>query len=489
MESPLEQLQAKAAGHPPSLPLKLLVIADCAGRDGAGPVPVTAAGAAGLLETMQPKLKLLVENKLQKGAPKIPLELEIRRFDDFRPEALLVHEALALAVANHHPGIPEQLDEILHQPEFQRLEACWLGLERLCKAISGKQGVILEVMPLTRKSLKESFHRNIYEPEYQGAVAVPLAAAYFDYRFSHEPSDLPLLEALAQDCSALQAMMIAPTSPAFFQLKNLAHLPNLPDVAAKFQLPAYANWRRFQTDPAARWVCLTANRFLARETYALSMTSGAPVDYVEKADATHPDFYLWAEAGWLAFANLARSFSAYRHCVVIDGMSPESAHTQLPVRPFPKKANVMVPSPTEILIDDNKAWEIVRAGITMLVGISDGAIATFPLLANAFRQRPGTLTTESALSYQMIAGHLSHYLMSIYGEIPIDQGPEAADAFLKEKLYEFIIPFAGDTPAESVKTQVVEIAGDPPRRVLNLTLRPRLKLQSKDVDFSLQLAI
>jgi hypothetical protein len=67
------------------------------------------------------------------------------------------------------------------------------------------------------------------------------------------------------------------------------------------------------------------------------------------------------------------------------------------VRPFPKKANVEVPSPTEILIDDDKAWEIVRGGVTMLVGMSDGAVATFPLVANVYRLRPGTITTESAL--------------------------------------------------------------------------------------------
>ncbi|MGA2262636.1 MAG: type VI secretion system contractile sheath large subunit [Acidobacteriota bacterium] len=490
MESPLEKLQSMAAGHPQSLPQKLLVIADCIGRDGGEPVRVTASGAEGLLESLRPTLKLLVANKLQIGSPKISLDLEIQRLADFEPESLLSHsEALAAAAANGRPALGEQLDEILHHPEFQRMEACWLGLDRLCKAVAGKEGVLLEVLPATRKTLKESFHQKVFEPEYQGTAEVPLSAAYFDYRFSHEPADLPLLEALAGDCAALQVPMIAPVAPAFFQLKNLAHLPNLPDVAAMLQSPAYANWRRFQTDPMARWVCLTANRYLARETYSLSKASGASVDYVEKADAAHPDSYLWAEAGWLVLANLGRSFAAYRHCVVIDGMSLEAAHTNLPVRPFPKKANVMVPSPTEILIDDNKAWEIVRGGITMLVGISDGAVATFPLLANVYRRRTGVLTTESALSYQMIAGHLSHYLVGIYGKIPIDQGPQAIDAFLKEKLYEFLIPFVGEKPEDNVRTEIVEVAGDPPKRMLNLTLKPLLKLQSKDVEFTLQLAL
>jgi type VI secretion system protein ImpC len=490
MESPLEKLQALAAGHPPSLPLKLLVVADCTGTLGAEPVRTTLSGAEGLIEKLRPKLKLSVENRLQKGSPKIPLELEIHRLDDFRPESLVSHiGTLTEAAANGDTALGEQLDEILHHPEFQRMEACWLGLDRLCKAAEGKDSVLLEVLPATRKSLKESFHQKVFEPEYQGTVDVPLSAVYFDYRFSHEPADLPLLEALAQDCATLQAPLIAATAPAFFQLKNLAHLPNLPDLASKFQLPAYANWRRFQTDSVARWVCLTANRYLARETYVLNKEAGSSLEYQERADASHPEMYLWAEAGWLLLCNLARSFEKYRHCIVIDGMSPDAAHFNLPVRPFPKKANVMVPSPTEVLIDDNKAWEIVRGGITMLVGISDGAVATFPLLANAHRLRPGVLTTESALSYQMMAGHLSHYLTDIYGQIPFDQGPQAMDTFLKERLHEFLIPFASETLGENVSTEVVEVAGEPPKRVLNLTLKPLLKLQGKDVDFTVQLAL
>jgi type VI secretion system protein ImpC len=486
----LERLQGVAAGHPPSLPLKLLVVADCTGQDASEPVQATTSDVQGLMERLRPRLSFWLGNHVEKAGPGIHQELDIRGLDDFRPEALVSHfRAVSEAAVSGPPHLEQQLDRILHHPDFQRMEACWLGLDRLCKTVAGKEGIFLELLPATRKNLKEIFHEKVFEPEYRGTAAVPLSAVYFDYRFSHEAADLPLVEALAQDCATLQAPMITAVAPAFFQLKNLAHLPNLPDVAAKFQLPAYANWRRFQIHPAARWVCLTANRYLAREPHALSQESGSSLNYRETAEPSHPESYLWAEAGWLVLCNLARSFEKYRHCIVIDGMSPDAAHFNLPVRPFPKKANVMVPSPTEILIDDTKAREIVRSGITMLVGISDGAVATFPLLANVYRLHPGVLTTESALSYQLIAGHLSHYLMSIYGAIPFDQGPEAINAFLKERLQGFLIPFAGEKPEETITIEVVDGAGAPPKRMLNLTLKPRLKLQGKAVDFTVQLAL
>jgi type VI secretion system protein ImpC len=491
MESLLDKLEARAAEYPPSLQLKLLVVADCAGADAQqAPLKVTPSGASGLLESLKPRLQLTVENRLQKSSVKMPLEFNFRRPEDFHPESLVAaNEILSSAAREGNPLLGDQLDEILHHPGFQRTEASWLGLQRLCSTVAGMDAVHLELLPASRKNLKEAFHQRIFEPEYKGTGDIPLSAVLFDYRFSHEPADLPLLEALANDCARLQVPMIAAVSPAFFQLKNLAHLPNIPDVAAKFQQPAYANWKRFQADPVSRWVCLTANRYLARELHALKTESGASLNYQEKADAAHPERYLWADAGWLVLCNLARSFAKYRHCVVIDGMSPDSAHFNLPVRPYPKKANVTVPSPTEILIDDNKAWEIVRGGITMLVGISDGAVASFPLLANVYRLRPGVLTTESALSYQLVAGHLSHYILNLYPEIPTGGGPEAVNSFFREKLHEFLIPFTGEKPEETVQAAVSEVEGEPGRRVVSLTIKPLLKLQGKDVDFTIQLAL
>lgn len=78
MESILEKLQALAANHPPSLPLKLLVVADCCGRAADGPVRA-ASGAEGLIRELKPLLKFAADNKLEKGGAKIPLELEIRQ--------------------------------------------------------------------------------------------------------------------------------------------------------------------------------------------------------------------------------------------------------------------------------------------------------------------------------------------------------------------------------------------------------------------------
>jgi len=59
------------------------------------------------------------------------------------------------------------MDEILHAPQFQRLEACWRGLERACRDLRACRAVSLELLPTSRKELKERFHGRVFEPEYE----------------------------------------------------------------------------------------------------------------------------------------------------------------------------------------------------------------------------------------------------------------------------------------------------------------------------------
>ena len=124
----------------------------------------------------RPRLILRVPNRLAEDINILTVELEFRHLDDFRPEGVVAQVAPLkdlLAQRNHHiqlrfeearrwgrPRSPEeqdhfskwvaavdeklsaQLNDILHHPDFQRLEATWRGLDYLLGLRSrGRQGI------------------------------------------------------------------------------------------------------------------------------------------------------------------------------------------------------------------------------------------------------------------------------------------------------------------------------------------------------------
>ena len=147
MDTMLENLAAKAKNHPPALPLKLLVVADCGCADAAETPIKVEGGVSALMEVLGPGIKVTVENKLQKSAPKITLDLAFRSIADFRPDSLVSKvELMSEAARAGNPGVGDQLDGILHHPEYQKIEACWLGLERLRSCIDDGAAVQLQTI-------------------------------------------------------------------------------------------------------------------------------------------------------------------------------------------------------------------------------------------------------------------------------------------------------------------------------------------------------
>jgi hypothetical protein len=79
--------------------------------------------------------------------------------------------------------------------------------------------------------------------------------------------------------------------------------------------------------------------------------------------------------------------------------------------------------------------------------------------------------------------------MTIFGDMPKEEGAESIARFQRDRLNAFLVPFSGEKPEETVRVELSEAAGDPPRRTVKLSLRPSLKMQGKDTDFTLQIAL
>ena len=98
-----------------------------------------------------------------------------------------------------------QLNEILHHPQFQKLEASWRGLKYLLSQSETSPMLKIRVMNVSKKDLLRDLQRapefdqsalfkKIYEEEFGVFGGDPFAAIVGDYEFSKHPEDLELLE-------------------------------------------------------------------------------------------------------------------------------------------------------------------------------------------------------------------------------------------------------------------------------------------------------
>jgi len=128
------------------LPFVLNVLADISGESDALPIRlqdrkftfIDRENFDAVVEAYEPYLRLVVANRLKPAGAPVELELRFRSLSDFEPEGIARQlPGLLDLLQSGHAAAADQLDEILHAPAFQRLEATWRGLRYLVSSRHG----------------------------------------------------------------------------------------------------------------------------------------------------------------------------------------------------------------------------------------------------------------------------------------------------------------------------------------------------------------
>jgi len=104
--------------------------------------------------------------------------------------------------------LTKQLNEIFHNPEFQRLEASWRGLHYFVMHTETGNMLKLRLLNITKKELltdlekavefdQSQLFKKIYEEEYGTFGGHPYTMLVGDYEFGRHPQDMSLLEKLS----------------------------------------------------------------------------------------------------------------------------------------------------------------------------------------------------------------------------------------------------------------------------------------------------
>ena len=163
--------------------------------------------------------------------------------------------------------ISMQLNEVMHHPDFQKLEASWRGFNYLVHQSETGDTLKIRVMNVSKKDLlkdmekasefdQSTLFKKIYEEEFGMFGGASYGALIGDYEFGNHPQDLALLEKVSQVAAAAHAPFISCRLCDYVQSGQFYELGTPRDMAKIFQSVEYAKWKSFRDSEDSRYVAL-----------------------------------------------------------------------------------------------------------------------------------------------------------------------------------------------------------------------------------------
>lgn len=418
-------------------------------------------------------------------------------------------------IAQIDSKLSEQVNLILHNSEFQKLEGAWRGLHHLVNNTETDEMLKIRVMNITKKELHKTvkkfkgtawdqspIFKKMYEEEYGQFGGEPYGCLVGDYHFDHSPPDVELLGEMAKIAAACHAPFIAGVAPSVMQMDSWQELTNPRDLTKIFQTPEYAAWRSLRESEDSKYIGLAMPRFLSRLPYG---AASDPVDefaFEEDTEAADSANYCWANAAYAMATNITRSFKSYGWCSRIRGIESGGAVEELPCHTFPTDdGGVDMKCPTELAISDRREAELAANGFMPLIHKKNSDFAAF--IGAQSLHKPAEYDDPDAtananlgarLPYLFATCRFAHYLKCIVRD-KVGSFKERKDmqAWLQDWIMQYVDGNPG-TSSETVKAKkplaaaeviVEEVEGNPGYYTSKFFLRPHYQLEGLSVSLRL----
>lgn len=410
--------------------------------------------------------------------------------------------------------ISAQMDEILHNTDYQQMESSWRGLKLFIDRTDFRENNKVEILHVTKEELLEDFefapetsqaglYKHVYSAGYGQFGGEPVGAIIGNFAFSPSAPDMKLLQYMSALGAMSHAPFISSVAPEFFGIDSFEELPNIKDLKSTFESPKYTKWRSLRESENARYLGLTAPRFLLRVPYDPMENPIKSFNYTENVSSSH-EHYLWGNTAYAFATRLTDSFAKYRWCPNIIGPQSGGALEDLPVHVFESLGALENKIPTEVLITDRKEFELAEEGfiaLTMRKGSDNAAFFS----ANSVQKPkifPNTKEGKEAetnyklstqLPYMMIINRLAHYIKVLQRE-QIGAWKERQD--LERELNTWIRQYVADQenppadvrsrrPLRAARIEVADVEGNPGWYQVSISVRPHFKYMGANFELSL----
>ncbi|MCC7340766.1 MAG: type VI secretion system contractile sheath large subunit [Bryobacterales bacterium] len=405
-----------------------------------------------------------------------------------------------------------QLNEVIHHPDFQKLEASWRGLKMLMDRSETGTQLKIKVLNVNKRELLRDLQRaaefdqsaafkKVYEEEFGVFGGSPFAALVGDYEFSKHPEDIELLEKMSQVAASAHAPFLTAASSDMFNLDSYASLDAPRDLAKIFDTNEYAKWKSFRNSEDSRYVALTCPHVLMRLPYG---RDGVQIDdfaYEEQVDGTDHSKYLWGNAAYALATRLTNAFAQYGWCAAIRGVEGGGLVESLPIHTFrTEDGDIAMKCPTEVAITDRREKELADNGFVPLVHSKGTDYAAFFSVQSA--QKPKLYDKEAAnanarlstqLPYLLAMCRFAHYLKSMMRDkIGSFMSRSDCEMFLNRWIANYVVlddnapaSVKASKPLREARVEVMEVPGKPGAYRAVSFLRPHFQLDELTVSLRL----
>lgn len=408
--------------------------------------------------------------------------------------------------------ISTQLNEIMHSPEFQKLEGSWRGLQYLVSNTDTSTMLKIKVLNVSKKDILKDFtkqndweaastFRKIYEEGFGVLGGEPFGCLVGDYEITRHPEDIQFLSNMSNVAAAAHAPFLSAANPALFNFESFTELAGPRDLAKIFDNDAYVAWRDFRKSDDAKYVGLCLPHILMRLPYGKETSPVEEFGYEEKVDGLDHSKYLWGNAAYALATRVTEAFSKHEWCAAIRGVEGGGLVEGLPAHTFQTDdGDYAVKCPTELAITDRRENELSGLGFIPLCHYKGTTNAVF-MGTQSVNQPTKYLDADananarlsSQLQYTFAIARFAHFLKAMMRDkIGSFMSREQCQKFLNEWIQHYVLldDFAPqDAKAKfPLRDAQIEVTEDPSKPgVYKAIARLRPHFQLDEITVSLRL--
>ncbi|WP_115719786.1 type VI secretion system contractile sheath large subunit [Gallaecimonas mangrovi] len=414
-----------------------------------------------------------------------------------------------------------QLDVIMHDDDFQKLESTWRGLSYLVSRTETGAMLKLKILNASAKDLladltkavefdQSGLFKMIYEDGYGIYGGMPYSVLIGAYEFGRHPNDMTLLGKLAEVAAASHAPFIAAAYAKLFDLESFESLAKPRDLQKIFESVELASWSEFRKSEDSRYVTLTLPRVLLRLPYGPDTQPCDGLNYREivgkeklsdaevngkKATQLVPDasLFLWGNPAFVLAERITNAFAIYGWTAAIRGVEGGGLVGGLPVFSYDSdEGDVQMVCPTQVAITDRREKELNDLGFMAICHCKGTSQAAFfgGQTTNLPKKYLSDLANSNAqisamLPYIMAASRFAHYIKVIMREkVGAFMTRGNVESYLNTWISQYVLldenaaqVMKAAYPLSAASVTVTDVPGRPGVYKATLFLRPHFQLE------------